>query len=477
MTDPTEQTVSPTDEPLGRLRDHSPSWPHLLAAGGALAGVYLVGVSAKWWPTPDSALIMGLARSLAAGRGYEFNGRPNNIIPPGLPLLVSMVRLLLGGGEWATNLFMALTGLATLTVIYSVLSRLADRRTALAIALCTGFSYVFYKHAHRVLTDIPFVLLFWLAAWYWVSWGRSPMTGAAGAGKRPGPFASAVDSVVTLLTVCALVVTGVVVRFPGAVAFGIFAGAVLIDPKTLPGRVRRAVLSAIILAAAVAAVIGYSRFTRALAGDDPRYIQRAGHALPSGPVDAVVRLGEGLAIMPEVASETFIAQGGRASVFLVGLPVLALILVGSVRVWKARRRAVVVLALAYPLALTLCTGHGNFRARYVMPVTPLWFWLALEGTYAIVRRAVTRRGGAFGSARYLAAASIFTGVIVAANAPRLARDAFYYSYLSRAGGYYRAVGHDETVHMAALVEQSCPPGAPLFMRHNRHTIFHYLTGR
>ncbi len=470
MTDQIEQTVGPCGGALSRLRDCPPRWPLLLACWGALVGVYLIGVSARWWPTPDSAMIMSLSRSLAAGEGYTCNGTANTIIPPGLPIQLAGVRRLAGPGEWAANLFLAVTGAGSLAVIYSTFSKLADRRTALAVVLCTGFSYVFYEHSHRVLTDIPFVLLFWLVLWYWVSWGVA-------SSKAPSRAAVAAGAALTLLTVAALVVMGVAVRFPGVVAFGIFAGAVLLGGRTLPGRGRRVALSAVVLSSAIGAVIGYRAFTRSLAGNDPKYLQRVGHALPLEVGDALGRLGDGLRVMPETASEVFIAQGGLISSILVGLPVLALILIGSVCLWKGRRRALVVLALAYPLALTLCTGHGNFRPRYLMPITPLWFYLALEGVWAAVRWLWARRGAAVGARQYLVAATVFTSVFIAANAPRLARDAFYYGHLSRTGGYYRAIGHEETVQMAELIGRTVPPDARLFVGHNRHSMIHYLTGR
>jgi len=478
MTDPTD----PPAEELSRLRDRPPGPRLLVCALAAVAGVYLAGVSARWWPTPDSALIMGLSRSLAEGQGYRFNGRPNTVIPPGLPVQLAVVRRIAGDGEWAANLFVALTALASLAVIFSVLSRLADRRTALAVVLCTGLSHVFYEHAHRVLTDVPFVLLFWLVMWYWVSWGRWVK---APPPKQPvGPKAG---TAVTLLTVCLLVVAGVAVRFPGVVAFGIFAGAVLIDSRTLGGLARRIALSAVVLASTVAAVVAYRAFTRYIAGNDPRYIERVGHALPAGFGDALARLGQGLAVMPETVVEVFTAQAGLALAIAVGVPLLALIAIGAVCLWRGRRRAIVVLALAYPVALTLCTGHGNFRPRYLMPVTPLLFWLALEGVWAAPRWAARRRGGpapaapaaqgAVTSRRYLVAATVFTVAVIAVNAPRVAREAFYYSLLSRTDRYDRVTGQAETVKVAGLIARNIPPGVGVFVRNNRHSILHYLTRR
>lgn len=469
MTDPTD----PPAQDLGRLRDYPPRPLLLWCACGALAAVYLAGVSAKWCPTPDSALIMGLARSLADGDGYQFNGQPNTVIPPGLPAQLAAVRRVGGRGEWAPNLFLALTGLLSLAVIHSVLSRLADPRTALAVVLCTGLSYVFYEHAHRVLTDMPFVLLFWLVIWYWVSWGLWE----ADAARRRHPLGPKAGTAVTLLTVCVLVVMGVAVRFPGVVAFGILAGAVLLDSRTLPGSTRRTALAAALLASAAGAALGYRAFTRHLAGNDPRYIERVGHALPSGVGDALVRLGAGLAVMPETASEIFTAQDGLVPAILAGAPLLALMAMGSACLWRGRRRAIVVLAWAYPLVLTLCTGHGNFRPRYLMPITPLWFWLALEGVWAVLRGIASRRRRAVTSRQYLVAATVFTGVFVAANAPRLARDAFYYGPLSRTDRYYKAVGAAETVQAAAMIRRLIPPGAKVFVRHDRYSMLHYLSGR
>ena len=58
--------LSPPAGPLGQF---PPKRWHLALAGGLVAAVYLAGVSAAWWPTPDSALYQGLAANHAAGEG------------------------------------------------------------------------------------------------------------------------------------------------------------------------------------------------------------------------------------------------------------------------------------------------------------------------------------------------------------------------------------------------------------------------
>jgi hypothetical protein len=77
-----------------RQRTVALAWTCLLA-------VYLVGVTGRWWPTEDSAIYLGLARSLAAGEGCRFNGQFDSTFAPGLPLVLAGLRWLAGPGFWA----------------------------------------------------------------------------------------------------------------------------------------------------------------------------------------------------------------------------------------------------------------------------------------------------------------------------------------------------------------------------------------
>ena len=91
--------------------------------GGGGGVVFMRGFG-EWWPSDDSAVYLGLARSLAEGKGYTFNGQVNTSLSPGLPLALAGIEKVAGEGIWAANLFLALCGLATAGLVYLALRRM-----------------------------------------------------------------------------------------------------------------------------------------------------------------------------------------------------------------------------------------------------------------------------------------------------------------------------------------------------------------
>ena len=87
-----------------------PARRRLWLVGAIVAAVYLAGVPVQWWPTPDSALYLGLGRSLAEGDGYRFDGEPCTTVTPGLPWILAGIRTVFGGGYVAPTVFIVLFG-------------------------------------------------------------------------------------------------------------------------------------------------------------------------------------------------------------------------------------------------------------------------------------------------------------------------------------------------------------------------------
>ncbi|KKL58473.1 hypothetical protein LCGC14_2225030, partial [marine sediment metagenome] len=463
----------------GRLASLPPSRRALLIAIGCVAVVYLAGVSAKWWPTPDSAIIMGLSRSLADGDGYRFNGEIHTILPPGLPFVLAALRSVAGDGEWAPNLLEALCGLGALWLIYAVIAACRDRRTALGVTLCTGLSYLFFHNAHAVLTDMPFMMLFWALLYVCTRGDAASPPGETNSRDAPKPPGASAGGTAGLLVLAALLTAAsVAVRFPGVVALGVLGVALALSGHT-GCRLRRMAMSATVLAVTGLSVGGFYLLSRRFAGETPRYLTRLPHALPSGLADAIGRLGSGLLAIPEVLCDAVIAQGDAIAAILIGLPLVARVLTGAVRLWRAGRRPPAILAVAYPLALTLCTGEGNFRARYLLPVLPLIFLTAMEGLWTTLDFLYRRRGGATDRAA-LIVSTVFVVMVIATNAPRVARDAFYYSYLSRTDRYYEVIRrgeHADLARIAQMLREDPSTDSAIVIRHNRSSILHYLSGR
>jgi len=132
-----------------------------------VGALYAAGLSNHWVPKRDSALYLSLGRSLAEGRGMEFNGQQTWGIPPLVPLVIAGGRLLVGNEPWLPNLAMTLFAFGAVALTYLVLRELAadlagESRDLLVFGalLVTGTSARLFIDSRCILTDVPF--LFWV---------------------------------------------------------------------------------------------------------------------------------------------------------------------------------------------------------------------------------------------------------------------------------------------------------------------------
>ena len=76
--------------------------------------------------------------------------------------------------------------------------------------------------------------------------------------------------------------------------------------------------------------------------------------------------------------------------------------------------------------------------------------------------------------------AIFTALVVGISAPRVLRDAFYYSHLSRTGEYYRKTrdgSHAEVHQIARFIRENCPQDQAVATKGDKVSILHFLSGR
>ncbi len=327
----------------------------MLLAAACVAVIYLAGVTGKWWPTPDSALYLSLARSLANGEGYRFNGSPCNIVTPGLPAILAGLRMLFGPGFWAPNLFMALCGLGSLALIYLSVARLSDKRTALAVALATGLSYTYFFSSHRILTDAPFAALFWAILYAYIRY-------------RSG-------SARWLILAGLLSVSAVAVRAPGILFLGALAVSVI--PDRPPGVSSRKGLipAGVILAILVVLGVGFFIVARMASNETQIYAGAIMSKVNAAPMVHLRNIGMGLRQLPMTVSEMFTSQ----ETYFVGLPALGLIGIGGAGLWRRRQRFILPLIVISVLALALYGSGHMVRPRYLMPIQPLLILAMIEG--------------------------------------------------------------------------------------------------
>ena len=119
--------------------------------------LYLLLQNPYWVPAGDSELYTAVARSLARGEGYQFNGQPVAMIPPGWAVLMAGVMKLTPYFLPLKLLAMSCT-LASLACAYWIVRRYAPpKQTALAIILTGTISHV-YQATYWLISEGSFCL-------------------------------------------------------------------------------------------------------------------------------------------------------------------------------------------------------------------------------------------------------------------------------------------------------------------------------
>ncbi len=122
-----------------------------------LLALYLLLQNRYWVPAGDSELYTAVARSLARGEGYKFNGQPVAMIPPGWALMMAGMMKLTPYFLPLKLLAMTCT-LASLACAYWIVRRFAPpRQAALAILLTGTISHV-YQSTYWLISEGSFCL-------------------------------------------------------------------------------------------------------------------------------------------------------------------------------------------------------------------------------------------------------------------------------------------------------------------------------
>jgi len=430
----------------------------------AVVVLYLIGTTGKWWPTSDSALYLGLGRSLSAGQGYQFNGEVSADVTPGVPLILAGLRKLFGPGYWAPNIFMSLCGLGALWLIYATLRRMSDKYIAAAVTLCCALSYSFYYNSQRILSDVPFVLGLWATLYCAVR-------------ARDGRLWWLIPTAVLSVAAMAIRAPGLAVLAPLAVSWPLDKPA-----GNRPRRWRRVGIGATMLLAALAAILAAYLLGRWATGQTPLYA-RSLVWLKTFPMRLITeRATEGYIELRYAVAEMFTSQ---KSFLFVSIPAMALMLVGTVTMWRRGRRFAIITILLSIIIIAVVGSADSIRPRYLLPVQPLMLLLAAEGVVAIVRLVLRRIVPKAQLSQWLRLAALTpllctTPLLLLANAPRLMRNAFYYSYLSYTPRYYEVIRggrHAERFALADYLRRSAGDDKLVAAPYYERCLLHYLSGR
>jgi len=442
-----------------------------------MAGLYLAAVNDHWAVKSDSALYLGLGRSLAEGRGMMFNGRAEWGIPPVVPLLVAGCRLLVGAHDWLPNLCMTGFGLGVVVFSYLAVRHLAAdlpgslRDTvALGSLLVVGTSARLFIDSARIMTDVPCALFVVVGLYAFLR-------------ARSGHWA-------WYLAGAGVLVLGILTRIP-AVFF--FAGYVVAAAGTAWQRHRKGSLLA--LTGGVLAVAGlfllWAFLWRARAGPeaidylDTRYFDQLN-------ILRLERWGEilsGALRLPDAVTSTVVYQ--KLSWF--GLVPLALMAVGLWRAARVGQWVVVFPVVLYVGFLMVWGAPGAVASRYLLLVMPMLVYLLLVGLATAgppVRKALARaarrlrRSGRRGTGRRVAASagrvaavyavSIAVGLAMAISLPKVGREVYWMRHPRFYEVFDGGRWHDYRA-MADYLRRRADPSADRCLT-PKPTVVHYWSG-
>ena len=379
---------------------------HAILVFAALAILYLLPLNNQWAIEPDSAVYLTLGRSIAEGRGMEYNGAPAGGIPPLLPVFIAGSRLLFGPAYWPINLAISLFGLGTALLAYLTVRRLArevgsdDVRLALAALLITGSSARLLVDSTRILTDVPCTFFVALGLYVFVR-------------ARQGHWAWCLAGFGAMLLATAA-------RLPaGVILVGLFVGLVLEFRREGYRRRLLATLAGMVGVAA-GALAWWFLLRGGSASTGPDYFVTIFERFQFCFRERWVQVAEGPFRLPGALCEAITGQE------LQGFNVVptALILFG---LWTAARRGQWVLVcpvLAY-VAFLLGLGGSAVAPRYLLPVMPMLVYALVVGTVELAAR-VSRRSAVAApertARRRRTVLAIVTVFCVAVSLPKAVRE-------------------------------------------------------
>jgi len=128
-------------------------------------GLYYGLLQNKFWiPSNDGEFYVSIARNLALGKGYQWNGAPVVLVPPGWPLLLAAAMKLSASFRFLNLLSMGFL-LGSSLVYYRILRRLSGAWQAFASVLIAGILFESYRLSFIQFSDAFFCLLLALAIW------------------------------------------------------------------------------------------------------------------------------------------------------------------------------------------------------------------------------------------------------------------------------------------------------------------------
>ncbi|MCX5683842.1 MAG: glycosyltransferase family 39 protein [Planctomycetota bacterium] len=367
----------------------------------ALCALYALGLNNQWAISPDGALYLTLGRSLAEGRGMEFNGVHWWSLPPILPLLIAACRTVAGDGYWLINLVLSACAVGAAVAAARIVRRLGAADLALPVLLATGLSAYLFITATRIQTDVLFTLLAALGLYGFVR-------GAAGS-----PWWVIFGGAAMLLATLTRLQGGLFLA-------GGLAGLALSLRRTRG--VRRIAALAAVVAVAAAVLWYWTAYVRTQAdvGAGDYTVVLSEHAETFFSLHRLENIGAGLALLP---SSVFAAIFGQPLSSWLMLGPLLIVLLGLATLAR-RGQWIIVLPVVLNIGLLILLGGSAVARRYILPVMPYLVYALLVGTQVAVAW-IRRRQPAGGAAAGRVAAIVVAAACVGISLPKIAREIYW----------------------------------------------------
>ena len=429
----------------------APSRRPWLMAVAALVAAYAAGLSDSWAIKPDSGFYLALGRSLAEGRGMEFNGVQMWAIPPAVPLLIAACLHLAAGHYWLINLVLRLMALGTALAASATMWRLgedlpADRRNRLALGtlLVVGFSARLFADATNILTDVPFAFLISLGLYSFVRASR-------------GHWGWCLAGSVALLA-------ATLARLLGTL-FLLGTVATMLPLLLRKGCRRHLLATAAGGAILVASTWAWMAYVRSQA--DPGSADYLAAVYPDrfNPLTGALwgQVAKGLTLMPGAVCEAIAGQ----KLDWVNLVPAAIVAFGLIMALRRRQWLAVVPAIVYG-GFLLVWGSAAAAPRYLLPAMPMLAYALLLG--------VDELGEWIRGPRpqpRIAPVTIVVAVCLAISLPKVARDICW----MRQSDFYAAYDHGKwkaVVDLSRYLAQNGRPESDCVVTPDP-AIVHYLS--
>jgi hypothetical protein len=408
-----------------------------------VALIYLGSVTPFWYPTSDSALYLMLGDNLAAGHGYMLWGKPHLHVPPGFPLLLAGLRWVGIESDFARNLVMMLLAWGTLVGCYFALRELVSTTLAKWLILLVATSHVMHHTSVCQLSDIPFMGIVWLGLWCQLR------------GIRTGSWSLEMGSCL-LLASCLLRVVGVPIAVGAAV--GLLLQQSHISRKRIWMNAGGTMLCMLLVVGIGAVYVFFLSQKQTV----PSYLNSVSFYMTRFWESGILRPFQNVLRTSPELSTLLTGQKNQAINFFI-LLIWVPVVIGVCVCWKRQQTFGICVLACYLLPLMLMRP---LIARYLLPLSPLIYWYALEGVRWFCDRSPQwqPRGQ-----RVVAACMV---LLLMLNVPKAGKLAYRLHYPKTDNAYAQQQALEE---IADYLRETASPGE-LFITNADERILAYKSG-